>query len=322
MTVVTQSQNLHDIQRLEAVAERDIDLLLIEELNINEDFQSWVYESAWSAQDSKQAVIGVWHSLTHPDYGESDVVALYENTSHLKTAILIENKIDAIAQPNQAERYKSRGETGITAGWWDRYRTCIVAPESYLNSNTEADLYDVRISYEAVKSWFLKGNPDIRNLYRAEVIENAIEQSRRGYVPNPHAGVTQFWLEYWELSKSEFPQLRMRKPSKIPAQSDWPRFRPQGLDFNAVIIHKLSMGAVDLTILGASQQVEFIAAENHNLLSEDLTVLRTGKSAAVRIKVSEVDRFAGIEQQRSKAREGLRAASKLLDISYQLKIIR
>ena len=34
-------RNLTDIQPLEAVAERDIDLLLIEELNVDSSFRSW-----------------------------------------------------------------------------------------------------------------------------------------------------------------------------------------------------------------------------------------------------------------------------------------
>jgi len=170
---------LEDIQKLEAVAERDIDLLFIEELSISKSFRSWIYGMVWETNDHDLPFLGAWHSLIHSEYGESDIPAIFKDSHDHKTAILIENKIDALAQPNQAARYRSRGDAGIEKAWWHKYRTCIIAPEAYLNSNTEAEHYDVRISYESVKSWVWQGSPDIRNRYRAEVMENAIVQSRR-----------------------------------------------------------------------------------------------------------------------------------------------
>ena len=170
---------LEDIQKLETVAERDIDLLFIEELSISKSFRSWIYGMVWETNNHDLPFLGAWHSLIHPEYGESDIPAIFKDSHDHKTAILIENKIDALAQPNQAARYRSRGDAGIEKAWWHKYRTCIIAPEAYLNSNTEAEHYDVRISYESVKSWVWQGSPDIRNRYRAEVMENAIVQSRR-----------------------------------------------------------------------------------------------------------------------------------------------
>ena len=37
-------RNLKDIQPLQSVAERDIDLLLTEELHVDSSFRSWFYE--------------------------------------------------------------------------------------------------------------------------------------------------------------------------------------------------------------------------------------------------------------------------------------
>ena len=101
-----------------------------------------------------------------------------------------------------------------------------------------------------------------------------------------------WWLDYWELSRIEFSELRMRKPSKIPARSDLPRFKPQGLKPNFVVIHKWRRGVVDLTILGAANAVNQIIHLNGDLLGDGVTILPTDNSAAIRIDIPMVDRFA------------------------------
>jgi hypothetical protein len=313
-------QNLKEIQTLEAVAERDIDLLLIEELHVDSSFRSWFYELVWGASDHDLTFLGAWHSLTDSEHGESDIVVLVEGLEGRKLAILIEDKIDAITQPNQAGRYRIRGDAGIEKEWWHQYRTCIVAPQAYLDANSEAKLYDVPISYESIKQWFTEKSTDHRATYKAQIIENAIEQNRRGYRAIPHGGVTQFWLDYWELSRTEFPELQMRKPTGIPANSDWPRFKPKGLNSDFVVIHKWRRGAVDLTIRGAGDNIERLTKLNGPLLSDDLSILTTNKSAAIRVEVPLVDRFGELAPQINKARAGLLAASRLIELSHQLQL--
>ena len=89
MTVLTQNQNLYAIQKLEAVAERDIDLLFIEELNVSKSFSSWLYGMVWETSNHDLPFLGAWHSLTHPEYGESDIAAIFKDLKGRKTAILI-----------------------------------------------------------------------------------------------------------------------------------------------------------------------------------------------------------------------------------------
>lgn len=77
------------------------------------------------------------------ELGESDLVVQFYNSNNQKCALLIENKIDAIPQPNQAQRYQERGAKGVEEGNWEIFKTCIVAPKKYLQSkSTEAIIYD------------------------------------------------------------------------------------------------------------------------------------------------------------------------------------
>ena len=312
-------RNIEHIQSTHP-AERDIDLLLIEELNVDSSFLSWFYGLVWGTSDQDLTFLGAWHSLTHPEYGESDIVVLVEGAESRKLAILIEDKIDAITQPNQAGRYRIRGDAGIEDEWWHQYRTCIVAPQAYLDVNSEVERYDVSISYESIKQWFETKEGDHRSKYRAQIIEFAIEQNKRGYQPEPHGGVTRFWFDYWQLSTNEFRGLQMKNPGGKPAGADWARFNPIELKNASVVLHKWEDGAVDLTILRAGADIERLKQLNKSLLVDGLSMLTTGESAAIRIEVPKMDRFGEFAPQIDKARAGLLAASRLIELSHQIQL--
>ena len=77
---------------------------------------------------------------------------------------------------------------------------------------------------------------------------------------------------------------------------------------------------VDLTISGAANAVDQIIHLNEEFLGDGVTVLSTGNSAAIRIDVPIVDRFAGFQAQIKKVRAGLSAASRLVELSHQIKL--
>ncbi|MCH8493419.1 MAG: PD-(D/E)XK nuclease family protein [Idiomarina sp.] len=302
---------MKNISKFLYVAERDIDLLLLEELNVSHAFSGWLFNRAFGDSGTAPNCEGAWHSVSHSQLGESDLIVVYHDAS----AILVENKIDAPAQPEQAFRYKLRGEAGCKEGHWQRFITCIIAPDRYLMWNAEAKNYDVRLSYEEVRDWF-----DIqaskRHQYRSYAFDAAIEQNRRGYSPVANDDVTNFWLQYWDLAVSKFPSLEMHRPGMKPANSDWPSFSPQVLGKKLNIVHKMAQGFVDLQVSGASGRLE----EIRSLLEDaDLEVVAAGKSAAVRVVVTQIDRFGSFEAQRKNILCSLEAAQRLLDVGTELR---
>ena len=58
---------------------------------------------------SSANVVSVYLSKTDAALGESDLTVVIESSGQ-KIGLLIEDKIDAIAMPNQAERYSLRGK--------------------------------------------------------------------------------------------------------------------------------------------------------------------------------------------------------------------
>jgi hypothetical protein len=314
---------MQHLQTLECVTERDIDLLLLEELNVSAHFQVWFIEQVCVNRLLFGRFIGAWHSISHLTLGESDIIVVFEDINGIRTAILIENKIDAPPQSDQATRYHLRGQDGVIKNNWKQFQTCIIAPELYLKKTGDANLYDVRISYETIRGWFSQPISDqdaLRAKYRANIIGEAIEQNRRDYQPKPHVEVTQFWSDYWKVATTEFPQLQMKKPGNVPENSDWPEFRPHEVGPNRKILHKWAKGVVHLQISSAGALVEQIKAQNQEILINGLDVVRTKNSASIQLNVPMIDRFGDFASQVEAIRLSLSAAVRLLLLSPHIQL--
>lgn len=78
---------------------------------------------------------------------------------------------------DQAARYRLRCQAGISAGLWDDWTICIVAPRRYLANAAYAAGYDRSVAYEDIVAWLKSaGTADDRVNFRIEVLKQAIEQ--------------------------------------------------------------------------------------------------------------------------------------------------
>ena len=303
---------------LEVVYERDIDLLLLEELRSDERFARWFYGQAWGDGHPKASLSRAWHSLCDSQLGESDLVAVYVTPNGRKLAILIEDKTDAPAQSRQAERYRERGEEGIRQGSWDDFRTCLVAPSAYLQSKAGSG-YQAPVSYEDLCRVIRELNTSSRrHEHKVAMLMAAIEQQRRGYSPRSHEQVTKFWREYWEYASREFPELGMKEPESKPGDSYFVYFAPPQFPKKMWLIHKMRQGCVDLNLgQGWPGQEELEATFGH-LLVDGLSVERTGKTFSIRTRVPAVDHVGNFELQVLAVREALKAADRLRYVGHVL----
>jgi len=140
---------LENIIPIEAIQERDIDLLLLEEIKSNRSFTDW-FLSKTIGKTENYKFIGAWHSLYQVGLGESDLVFKIKNKSK-GIIFLIENKIDADFQSEQADRYQKRGQSRKEDGECDIFHTVLVAPKRYIKQN---DDFDYIIRYEMIKNGF------------------------------------------------------------------------------------------------------------------------------------------------------------------------
>ena len=276
--------------KIESVLERDSDLLILEEWSVNSEFAHWLLKQLSITQ--KFSSFEGWHSVTDSQYGESDLLLVAENPS-MKIAILLENKIDAIAQVEQSKRYflraeKLKQELGLTITV-----VGIIAPENYLQNNQEAKNYPFQISYEAVAEWF-SAKTGMRDLYRAAVLRSAIEKERRGYHPKKDEQVSQFWHDYWEYLQRAIPEVKMKEPDIVPSGSDWPELYFPWFPAKWKLVHKLSRGVLDLETKLSHTETEIL---QESLAKSEFSIVQTGKSFSIRLNVVPLDRNMPLTKQ-------------------------
>lgn len=303
-----------ETQFIAYVAERDIDLLLLEEFSVSDEFRKW-FSSRAAEKFEYLTSVGVWHSIVGGTLGESDIVFVYKAQSGERIAILIENKIDALPQPDQAARYRQRGESGTREARWEQFKTCAVAPQRYLDSSKHDKNYDVEISYEELSSYFtVGGSENLRGAYKASIIQEAIEQNRRGYQAEYCPTMTTFVADYFAIAVQNFPELKMQEAKQRPSGSTWVTFNPSELPRGAYICHQLSAGAVKLFLSHPNSLESVLQAYGPHVPSE-VTIEQAGKSVALIVKVPKIDPLKlSVVEQNEEVLFGLNAATQLLKV--------
>ena len=79
------------------LAERDMDLLVLEEMLSSDPFKKWLVSKLYNGTRQFRRMIGAWHTPSLEPLGSVDILFVFEEMSagH-KCAILIENKIDRV----------------------------------------------------------------------------------------------------------------------------------------------------------------------------------------------------------------------------------
>jgi hypothetical protein len=298
---------------LGGVCERDLDLLLLEEFVCNDAFSQWFFSQVSPSSSQISDVSEAKRSITQSN-GESDLEVWGHLSDGKRFLLLIENKISAGAQPDQAKRYGDRKENYLSDRKTDHCVTVLVAPEAYLNAGRNTAGYENSLSYEQIRDWIQDHGDASRIKYKTNLLDLAIEKRSQGYNPETDMPVTNFWQSYWELCKEIAPELQMPKPKGKPASSRFIRFSPTTTRNNKTqFIHKLLQGNVDIQIDGMAHSVEQIKQCVDTHLTDRMAVCEATGSAAIRIKVPTIDTARSFEEQRKEVEEGITAALELLE---------
>jgi len=300
------------------IYERDMDLVLVEELESNGEFRVWLAARVFGT-DCFLSHVRATHSVVDDSNRESDVVFHFlaqpapGAVEPVKAAILLENKIDAIAQPNQGRDYGRRGDAGKDRGDWQDFRTCLVAPRAYLDAAHDRANFDESISYEEILAFFAsRKERDERFRWKARLVGDAIFKKQSAYSPTISDAATAFVQAYHRHAQA-FPRLQMPAPRPRPLGSTWISFRPDVLPKGASIEHQVTAGAVKLMIPGAAERLDELDAMLRPLLLPEMEIGQAGKSVAVAIRVPRIESlavpFAEVAEQ---ATAGLQAADALV----------
>jgi hypothetical protein len=309
--------------------ERDIDLLLVEEFYSSESFRNWFIENTIGTRLCPTQLCGVWHSVMQNETGESDLEVDFLDANDQRWRVLIENKINAEFQPDQGIRYIKRGEAyknnegdNLLRPRCDEFYTVVIAPEKYVNNHSECQEFQFRVAYEKLHDWFSNASGmGERGIFKQKMIEAAIEQQSLGYQPQFNEVATQNWQLYYQWVQKIAPELGMLEPKQSKTSGTFigvkpPKVFPDSLE----IIHKTENGYVDLQFPGKAKlepDWEAFKRRVSNLLESDMTIVKAGNSAAIRLFVPAIDIIKDFGEQKVFVVEGIWAAKKLLQWAKQ-----
>lgn len=212
------------IPTLTHATERDIDLVLVEELYSSFDFTSWIAVQAgiekpvarWDVKHSKRRT---------QSRREIDIFIEIEHADNSRSAVLIENKLDAGEQPDQAESYEE--ELEVLAKGYGVAKMIIVCPRSYGEQHQYfTSKFNAVVTYEQLRGWFRDAEDEVgddlilRYRLRNEFLDQAIHKHRRGYTPVLDTVVGDFNAQYVAL-------LRRIAPKIIPGSSMLKKANPR-----------------------------------------------------------------------------------------------
>lgn len=294
---------------IEKVLERDIDLLMIYKF-IHDKKVLDLFLDKINKKNYK--LVEVKHSVMDQDNGESDITLIVKKDNY-KIGLLIEDKIDAIAMPNQRKRYDIRGNIGIKNNSYDEFFVFIIAPSEYLKSNSEAKLYENQISYEEL----LKAMKN--DLYASTLLNKAIEEKKNGYTVIENEMVTKFWKRYYEFIRKNYPTIKIHEiDGPRGSKAAWPEMTT---DYKqVVIIHKSDRGYMDLTF---GKMSNYISIFNKYIddLPKEFKAVKTGKSLAIRLEVPIINFKNEFDDYIAEMHECMKSAIKLYELLSNLNVL-
>ena len=273
------------------ITERDMDMFLAQAVISDPEFCRIIVDKT-ELKGKPFVVKEVEVSKEDSKLGESDITVIIEVEGELH-GLLIEDKIDAGAQPDQHGRYVKRGNLGIKEGDYKDYNIFLFCPEKYYRNNSEAKLYEHLLTYEECKEYFDRKN-DSLSMFRSQQLAQAIKKAKKPASNNVDEKSNAFLRQYIRYQRQYYPSLDLS--TREDRNGGWTDFRTE-LGY-VYINHKIQEGYVDLTFPKAAEKIERVKliaewARNHKI--SDATVVKARKGAMIRIHVPKLDIQKGFE---------------------------
>ncbi|WP_107340858.1 PD-(D/E)XK nuclease family protein [Agrobacterium pusense] len=313
--------------------ERDVDLLLIEELQCSTEFVRWLV-----ARVSNDAVerSSVAHSKRRiHNRREIDITLTIEGPTG-QTVCLIENKLDTQEQPRQAESYREEASALVADGRATSVHTILICPRQYAAAAaTFARKFDHVIAYEDVADFFslrasqVSGELRARLLHRRSLMDQATTKARRGYEAVGLIDIDRFLEKYVGMLREEAitlePGPSMLKSGR-PGESRTMIFAPSALPKwpflpQTRLVHQLREGNANINLYGWGNHFNEVAGEiAADLKNTGYRLIptinkRVGGHSGLMIvgNTPVVDSLASFNDQREAIVEGAKVAARLRD---------
>ena len=266
------------------VSERDMDMLFLNSFGTDKGFLN-LFISKTNLPNEDYTVSEIYLSKADKD-GESDITVIIE-VSGERYGLLIEDKIDAIAMPEQPERYIKRGEKGKRNKEYKEFYSFIVCPEKYFNNNDTAKRYPYHVYYEEIREYYSKSIEPLHSIFFQEICQ-AIEKAKRPPKVEINENANRFFRKYKDYQEKHYPELNLT--TKRDANGYWAHYTTRfGLVY---LLHKIGDGKIDLTFNRAGNhldKLEIVANwfRNHGIMN--VSAVKTGKAGSLRVTVPKLD---------------------------------
>ena len=294
---------------LDKIEERDMDFVVMRAFAELPEFSSYFLEKIGLPPGE---VLCVEHSFMDNELGESDITVII-SLGERRFALLIENKIDAHAMPDQCSRYFQRGIRGCMDGKYDDFAVFIIAPNAYLESNDEAQKYENRLSYEELSAFFAANNREMD----FQITQAAITKQSQGYMVQEVKPVTEFWAQLFAYCSTSGRNLEMYAPTGPKgARATTAQFK-SALKGTA-LFYKANQGFCDLEFVGKVADRERLVAALLPIKDDDMHWFEAGKSLALRIQVKPMDFKKSFEIYSAELASMVDAIERLTKLSFLL----
>jgi len=280
-----------------SVYEHDMDVLIMQAMLSDSGFlKLFLSKTDLSASDLTPVHAEI--SNTDTDLGETDITVILSSGTDIY-ALLIEDKIDAVAQPEQHERYIKRGEKAVAEGLYTDYRVFIVCPQKYYELDAEAKKYEHFVSYEECVEHFSRGTDVMSHLRYQEVVQ-ALTKAKTPPQVRFNDDANGFFRQYRAYQREHYPMLEMR--TKETSNGYWVDYQTIFPYKDVILYHKMKEGNIDLTFckdVKKYPELDSISSWlNYNGFMETCALI-TGKSVAIRMKVPAMNYQDGWENMPS-----------------------
>lgn len=301
----------------ETVRERDMDFLIMRQFAEDKTFVKELFLSKIGISDDFE-VLEVSHSVKTSD-GESDIVVVIEHAGE-KIGLLIEDKVNADPQENQADRYLIRGGKEKQKKTYKGFYTFIMAPRTYLYEDEEnkkvrrkASGYEFVIPYEAMTGY-------LHSEFDLAVIKSAVDPKRQRYTPIRDDAVTEFWTKMYDFVEEKYGDCLHLQGEKGESRGNAAHWATINIESNKRIVIKFNRDCVDLEIGGmAGSFLEFCKKNQPQVEGHGFSLWPAGDSLAVRAYIKHIDLQLPFEEQKPQVEEAFEVALRLMELAKNLK---
>ena len=292
------------------VRERDLDLLLLEEMYVSATFRQWVAQKLSLPVDAEYAE---GRHMVRDAFGESDIELDFAIGAEVYR-VIVENKIDARFQLDQAVRYTKRADHYVREKYCTSCQTVLLAPRDYATRRGAG--FGKVLLYEELRDWYQQqGASDGRIRWKTALLDIAIKKyqtdSTRSAQKQPNERANKFWYAYWTMAAQDFPELAMPEPFDKTGGFNY--LFPSSLLPRVRLVHSPNAGRVELWFGGVSGKPgeATIRSMFGAALEPDMTIRGTAGAVMIGLKAPSLNRRADFFQQADKARAAMEAATRL-----------